>query len=59
MSNLQKKLAEMSAVVTGAAQGLGKALAERLLTEGCSVCISDVSPEQLAETEHELKQKYG
>ena len=35
----------MTAIVTGAAQGLGKAFAERLTNEGCNVAITDKRPE--------------
>jgi NAD(P)-dependent dehydrogenase (short-subunit alcohol dehydrogenase family) len=38
------------AVVTGAAQGIGKASAERLLAEGAKVVIADVNEARLSET---------
>jgi sorbitol-6-phosphate 2-dehydrogenase len=38
------------ALVTGAAQGLGEALAERLAEEGCDVCIGDINLEGARET---------
>ncbi|MBN1671407.1 MAG: sorbitol-6-phosphate dehydrogenase [Kiritimatiellae bacterium] len=41
------RLKDKRAIVTGAGQGLGNAIAERLLTEGCRVVISDVQPELL------------
>jgi NAD(P)-dependent dehydrogenase (short-subunit alcohol dehydrogenase family) len=34
----------MTAIVTGAAQGLGKSFAERLTSEGCNVAITDKRP---------------
>jgi 2-dehydro-3-deoxy-L-rhamnonate dehydrogenase (NAD+) len=37
-------LADRSAVVTGAAKGIGRAIAELLLANGCDVAIWDVSP---------------
>ena len=37
------RLANKSAIVTGAAQGLGEALARRLATEGCDVLLADVN----------------
>lgn len=44
------RLEGKSALVTGAAQGLGAALAERLLREGCNVVLADVSAEKVTET---------
>src|SRR4029453_4989128 len=42
------------AVVTGAAQGIGRAIAARLLTAGAAVCLWDRAPEALASTTHDL-----
>jgi len=42
------------AIVTGAARGIGRASAERLLAEGAKVVISDINAEQLARTAAEL-----
>jgi 3-hydroxyacyl-CoA dehydrogenase/3-hydroxy-2-methylbutyryl-CoA dehydrogenase len=38
------KLSKSIAIVTGGAQGLGKATADRLLRQGAKVCVLDVSP---------------
>jgi sorbitol-6-phosphate 2-dehydrogenase len=51
-------LKEKRAVITGAAQGLGKALVERLLAEGCQVLAGDMQETQLSETAAELKSRY-
>ncbi len=40
------RLEGKSAIVTGAAQGLGEAIARRLAVEGCSVLIADVNTEK-------------
>jgi sorbitol-6-phosphate 2-dehydrogenase len=40
------RLEGRSAIVTGAAQGLGEAIARRLASEGCSVLIADVNAEK-------------
>lgn len=40
------RLSGKSAIVTGAAQGLGEALALRLAQEGCSVLLTDISAEK-------------
>ena len=37
------RLEGRSAIITGAAQGLGEALARRLAIEGCDVCLVDIS----------------
>ena len=42
------------AVVTGAAQGFGRAITERLLASGASVALWDVDPDESARTAREL-----
>ena len=44
------KLAGRVAVVTGAARGIGRATAERLLAEGARVVFSDIDEETLRAT---------
>lgn len=44
------RLAGKVAVVTGAAQGIGRACAERFLKDGAKVVIGDVNADQLAKT---------
>lgn len=48
------RLKDKIAIVTGAARGIGRASAERLLAEGAKVVISDINAEQLAGTAAEL-----
>ena len=43
------------AVITGAAEGIGRALAERSGAEGMKVVLADVRGEALARAEAELK----
>ncbi len=40
------RLADKAAIITGAAQGLGEALARRLAVEGCDVLLADVNAEK-------------
>jgi sorbitol-6-phosphate 2-dehydrogenase len=44
------RLEGRSAIITGASQGLGAALAHRLAVEGCSVCVVDVNGPGAEET---------
>jgi NAD(P)-dependent dehydrogenase (short-subunit alcohol dehydrogenase family) len=48
------KLAGKVAVVTGAARGIGRATAERLLAEGAKVVVSDIDEVQLQRTAAEI-----
>lgn len=48
------RLAGKVAVVTGAARGIGRATAERLLGEGAKVVVSDIDAETLARTTGEI-----
>jgi NAD(P)-dependent dehydrogenase (short-subunit alcohol dehydrogenase family) len=48
------KLSGKVAAITGAARGIGKACAERLLNDGVKVVISDVDADALAKTAAEL-----
>ena len=48
------KLAGKVAVVTGAARGIGRATAERLLAEGAKVVVSDIDMAQLDKTAAEI-----
>jgi 3-oxoacyl-[acyl-carrier protein] reductase len=43
------------AVVTGGAQGIGRAIAELLLTTGATVCLWDRAPEALTSTVYDLR----
>ncbi|MBS4045144.1 MAG: SDR family oxidoreductase [Alphaproteobacteria bacterium] len=53
------KLAGKVAVVTGAAQGIGRACAERFLKDGAKVVIGDVNEAQLAKTAADLGNPAG
>jgi len=47
------------AVITGSAQGLGRAFAETFLKSGAKVCLSDVNAEVGKSTMSELKERFG
>ncbi|HEX7643864.1 MAG TPA: SDR family NAD(P)-dependent oxidoreductase [Burkholderiaceae bacterium] len=47
------------AVITGAASGIGRALAERCVAEGMAVVLADIEEAALRETEKALTQKCG
>lgn len=50
-----RQLEESVAVVTGAATGIGRALAARLAAEGARLCLADINEAGLAEVSRELK----
>ncbi len=47
------------ALVTGSAQGLGEALAERLAREGADVCVADINVEGARETAERIADQTG
>jgi NAD(P)-dependent dehydrogenase (short-subunit alcohol dehydrogenase family) len=54
-----KNLAGKTAVVTGAASGIGRALAERFVAEDMAVVLADVDRERLDEAASELRGRGG
>jgi len=55
-----KRLEDRVGIVTGAAQGLGEAIARRLVAEGCAaVTIADMNFEKAEATAAALKAEYG
>jgi len=46
------------AIVTGGAQGLGRAISLRLAGEGCRVVIADIREDGINETENEIQKTY-
>ncbi|MCA6072320.1 MAG: 3-oxoacyl-[acyl-carrier-protein] reductase [Endomicrobium sp.] len=53
------RLRGKSAVITGSAQGIGRAIAEVFASEGAQLVISDISIESAQKTAEEIKVKYG
>jgi NADP-dependent 3-hydroxy acid dehydrogenase YdfG len=49
-----RQLNGRTAVVTGAASGIGRAMAERFLAEGMKVVLADIETDALKETERDL-----
>jgi len=50
----ERRFENQSAIVTGGADGIGKAIARRLATEGASVTLFDLSEENTAATLREF-----
>jgi meso-butanediol dehydrogenase/(S,S)-butanediol dehydrogenase/diacetyl reductase len=48
-----------SCIVTGAAQGIGRAIAEALLEEGASVCFADINGDKITEVANANRITYG
>merc|ERR1712106_769690 len=46
-------------IITGSAQGLGKAFAARLLNAGAKVCLSDLNEDVGVKTRNEFEERFG
>ncbi len=49
------KLKDKATIVTGAGQGIGRAIALELAGEGAKVCVADLNPETAKKTAGEIK----
>jgi len=54
-----KEFKNKVAVITGAASGIGRGIAERCLSEGMKVILADINEEDLASVENGLKESGG
>jgi glucose 1-dehydrogenase len=54
---MSARLASKRAVITGAAQGIGKAIAKAFVAEGAELLLADIDAARLAETAAELGQE--
>ena len=52
-----KRFENQSAIITGAAEGIGKGIAERLASEGCKISLFDINKGLLDKTVEELRNK--
>jgi len=59
MTQFYKLLKDRKAVITGAARGLGKALAIRLAQEGCDVAVADINLDGAQETAAQIRDLTG
>lgn len=53
------RVSDRSCIVTGAAQGIGRAIAEALLEQGASVCFADINLEKTTEVANANRRTYG
>ncbi len=59
MDEITMKLKNETALITGSTAGIGKKLAELLLSEGCKVTISSRSQERVNKVLTEFKERFG
>jgi NAD(P)-dependent dehydrogenase (short-subunit alcohol dehydrogenase family) len=53
---MEQHLGEKTAIVTGAGQGIGKAVALRLAREGANVVVADINPKTAKQTAEEIQE---
>jgi NAD(P)-dependent dehydrogenase (short-subunit alcohol dehydrogenase family) len=53
------RLLGRGALVTGAARGLGQAIAQRLLEEGCHIVLADFDGDELSKTACQFREQFG
>ena len=56
-NNTMKRFEEQIVLITGGAQGIGMAIAERISTEGGRVIIADIDEKMLTETQKHFKDR--
>ncbi len=56
---MMDELAGRTAVITGAASGLGRAMAERMAAEGMQLVLADIEAEPLAELAESARRSGG
>ncbi|GAG64387.1 unnamed protein product [marine sediment metagenome] len=56
---VEKNLSEKIAIVTGAAQGFGKGIAESLAKEGANVILADLNEDMARKNASKLNREYG
>lgn len=54
MPSISQNLTGRTAIITGAAQGIGKAIAERLTAAGATVAIADLNLDNAKQTAHDI-----
>ena len=54
-----KKLANKNAVITGAGEGIGKAIARRYASEGANIIVAEINPDTGAAVTKELVDDFG
>jgi len=59
MINMNSDLSGKSALITGAARGLGLSLAQKLAAEGCKICGVDLRIDELSKEMHRIENDYG
>lgn len=59
MPDFSVRLAGQSAIVTGAANGIGRAVALALAAAGAAVCVNDINPDRIETVAEEIVQAGG